>query len=202
MKYIICLVFICLSFTGYSKSKDLVPIVSLQNVLEQKGPWSSEKPKCKSMYIPPGSAIKLSVCAGWGMTTTFERNGKVLLAESRFGDADFYYPYFVKTRNYDLLVAEIGADLPWGVRIYNLNNGNVQYLGTLDIYPGDDYTYDSTDVVDIIQFTDLGERVKISFTGPHYWLDEKGIGHDIDKDAYYYELTADSIVKVENKISD
>ncbi|CCN45779.1 conserved hypothetical protein [Vibrio nigripulchritudo MADA3029] len=197
MKYIISLFLISVSFNGFSESNNSLQIVPLEELSQSEGPWSSDKPKCKNMYVIPGSSVQLSVCAGWGMTTTFERDGKVLLTETDFGDADFYQPHFVKTRNYDLLVAEIGADLPWGVRIYNLKNGNVQYLDTLDIYPGDDYTYDSTDVVDIIQFTDLGERVKISFTGPHYWLDEKGIGHDIAKDAYYYELTADSIVKVE-----
>lgn len=203
MKYFICLVLISLSFSSSSESKTFAPIISLQNVLEQKGPWSPESPKCKKMYVIPGLAIRFSICTGLGMTTVFERDGNVLLTETDFGDADFYRPYFVKTRNYDLLVAEIGADIPWGVRIYNLKDGNVQYLDTLKIYPGDDYTYDSTDIVDIIQFTDeLGDRVKISFTGPHYWLDDKGIGHDIDKDAYYYELTADSIVKVENKKSD
>ncbi|BDU37379.1 hypothetical protein TUMSATVNIG3_18990 [Vibrio nigripulchritudo] len=197
MKYIVSLFLISVSFSGFSESNNSLQIVPLEELSQKEGPWSSDKSKCKNMYVIPGSSVRLSVCTGWGMTTTFESDGKVLLTETDFGDADFYYPYFVKTRNYELLIAEIGADQSWGVRVYNLNDKNIIYLDSLNINPGDKDSYDSPEVVDIIEFIDHGAKVNIRFTGTHHDFDDKWEIFNIDKDAYYYELTADSIAKVE-----
>ncbi|MBD1556749.1 hypothetical protein HC752_07355 [Vibrio sp. S9_S30] len=202
MKYIVLWALILLSFNGYSGSRNLIPLTPLQNIFDQKGPWSSEKPKCQKVYEIPSVAVHLTVCEGWGMTTKFERDGNVLLKETEFGDASYFKPYTIKTNKHEFIFADIGDQVSWGASVYNVTSEKILYLGYLVINPGSIDSYETPELLDIIEFTGHGDKVNIRFTETHHDFDEKGIAFNIDKDAYYYELTADSIVKVENKKSD
>ena len=109
----------------------------------------------------------------WGdRLVLLDENNKILFQSKGVGDVYAFEPHFYKNPQFDktIIICQLASEFPFGGDVFILENGNIKYIGMLDI----ESTEEEKWLTNMVEIQEIGNRIEFTFQSNQLILNPGG----------------------------